>query len=146
MRFYAVIDTNVLVSALLNQLSTPGQIISEVANGTIIPLYSKGILAEYDDVLRRPRFPFDREDVAVVLDGIQEKGVQVEAGQISFEVKDPDDVIFYAVVMEKRKTEDAYLVTGNTKHFPIVPYVVTPREMLDIIEASRWDVELNETP
>lgn len=137
MRYYAVIDTNVLVSALLNQMSTPGQIIREVAEGTIIPLYNKDILAEYDEVLHRAKFPFGREDVAVMLNGIREKGVLVEAGQMSFEVSDPDDVIFYAVVMEKRKETDAYLVTGNTKHFPATPYVVTPREMLDIIEVAR---------
>ena len=41
--------------------------------------------------------------------------------------------VFYEVVMEERKNEDAYLVTGNIKHFPIRPYIVTPREMLDII-------------
>ena len=35
--------------------------------------------------------------------------------------------------MEERKTADAYLVTGNIKHFPAKPYVVTPRQMLDII-------------
>lgn len=137
MRYYAVIDTNVLVSALLSRISTPGQIVREVADGTIIPLYSKEILAEYDEVLRRPKFPFGTEDVAVMLGGIREKGVLVEAGRMSFEVSDPDDVVFYAVVMEKRKEADAYLVTGNTKHFPVAPYVVTPREMLDIIEAAR---------
>lgn len=145
MRYYAVIDTNVLVSALLNRMSTPGQIVREVADGTIIPLYSKEILAEYGEVLCRPKFPFDREDVTVMLGGIREKGVLVEAGQMNFEVSDPDDVVFYAVVMEKRKDADAYLVTGNTKHFPAAPYVVTPREMLDIIEATRYG-ENNEAP
>ena len=44
---------------------------------------------------------------------------------------------YYAVLMEKRKEDDAYLVTGNLKHFPMRTYVVTPREMLDIIEESR---------
>ena len=47
---------------------------------------------------------------------------------------DPKDVVFYAVTMEARQDNDAYLVTGNTKHFPIKPYVVTPREMLTILE------------
>lgn len=41
--------------------------------------------------------------------------------------------MFYAIVMEKRKEEEAYLVTGNIKHFPQVPFVVTPKEMLDIL-------------
>lgn len=141
MRYYAVIDTNVLVSALLNWLSTPGQIVKEITDGTIIPLYSKEILAEYDEVLHRSKFPFGREDVASMLGGIREKGVQVEAGQMNFEIRDPEDVVFYAVVMEKRKDTDAYLVTGNTKHFPREPFVVTPREMLDIIEAGQQNEE-----
>lgn len=40
---------------------------------------------------------------------------------------------FYAVVTEERKTEDAYLVTGNLKHFPRRTFIVTPREMLAIV-------------
>ena len=47
---------------------------------------------------------------------------------------DTEDVVFYEVVMEKRKTDEAWLVTGNIKHFPKEPFIVTPREMLDIIE------------
>ena len=35
--------------------------------------------------------------------------------------------------MEQRRTEDTYLVTGNLKHFPSEHFVVTPRQMLDII-------------
>ena len=49
-------------------------------------------------------------------------------------IPDPKDVVFYEVVMEGRKEyEDAYLVTGNIKHFPARSFVVTPKEMLDII-------------
>lgn len=49
---------------------------------------------------------------------------------------DPKDVVFYEVVMEARKERDAYLVTGNRKHFPFKTFIVTPREMLDIINQS----------
>ena len=52
---------------------------------------------------------------------------------MDYKLPDPKDVVFYAIVMEKRKEEDTYLVTGNIKHFPMVPFVVTPREMLDIL-------------
>ena len=45
---------------------------------------------------------------------------------------DPKDIVFYEVAMSK---EDAYLVTGNTKHFPKKPIVVTPSEMLEIMES-----------
>ena len=44
---------------------------------------------------------------------------------------------YYAVLMEKRKEKDAYLVTGNLKHFPVRTYIVTPKEMMDIIEEAR---------
>ena len=43
------------------------------------------------------------------------------------------DLPFYEVVMEKRQTDDAYLVTGNQKHFPNRTFIVTPKEMLDIL-------------
>jgi predicted nucleic acid-binding protein len=47
---------------------------------------------------------------------------------------DPKDAIFYQVVLEKHKTGDAYLVTGNIRHFPIKPFIVTPKEMCTLIE------------
>ena len=49
-------------------------------------------------------------------------------------VSDPKDVIFYEVTLDARQSDEAYLVTGNIKDFPKKPFVVTPREMLDIIE------------
>lgn len=56
---------------------------------------------------------------------------------IEDEIPDPKDFVFYAVLMEKRNETDAYLVTGNMKHFPLRAYIVTPREMLDIIQEGR---------
>ena len=44
-----------------------------------------------------------------------------------------DDLVFYEVAMEKRD-DDAYLVTGNLKHYPIKDFIVTPAEMMEIIE------------
>ena len=48
---------------------------------------------------------------------------------------DMDDLIFYEVVMEKRY-DDAYLITGNTKHFPVRDFIVTPSEMMQILEQA----------
>ena len=136
MRYYVVIDTNVLVSALLNAKSIPSQIVREALGGVITPLYNSEILTEYEEVLNRAKFRFDKDDIKIVLSALQEYGVKLDAGRMDYDVHDPDDVVFYAVVMEKRKEEDAYLVTGNVKHFPHEPFVVTPREMLDIIESG----------
>lgn len=133
MRYFAVLDTNVLVSALLNNSSVPAMILDEAADGSIAPLYDDDILAEYEDVLHRKKFPFAEHDIRAVIEAIKSRGVHVEAGAVDVTLPDMDDVIFYAVVMEKRKETDAYLVTGNLKHFPKEPFIVTPREMLDII-------------
>lgn len=136
-RYYAVIDTNVLVSALLKWESVPGQVANEALNGRIVPLLNNSIVAEYEDVLCRRKFPFDHRTVRVLIDGIIQRGIFVDAGPVDELVPDPKDVVFYEVAMEHRKESDnAYLVTGNIKHFPVRSFVVTPRMMLDIIEKN----------
>lgn len=134
MRYYAVIDTNVLVSALLHGSSVPGIILREALTGRIIPLLNDGILEEYRDVLTRRKFRFDRSAVEVLISGIIKRGVFVDAEPVEETVIDPDDAIFYEVVMERRSEGEAYLITGNIKHFPVKHFIVTPREMLEILE------------
>lgn len=138
MRYYAVLDTNVLVSAFLNRSSVPAQVLVEAIAGRIIPLYNDEILAEYEDVMHRKKFSFTARDVRDMMETIQERGVYVEAGPVDAVLPDLDDVVFYAVVMEKRKDGAAYLVTGNQKHFPKEPFIVTPKEMLDIIRSAPY--------
>ena len=137
MRYFATIDTNVLVSALLNAESIPGKVVQEALAGNIIPLYNDEILREYNEVLRRIKFRFKREIIELTVDAIIKRGFSVDAGPIEDVLPDPKDVVFYAVTLEQKKQDDAYLVTGNIKHFPKVNFVVTPREMLDIIENER---------
>jgi len=133
MKYYAVIDTNVLVSAMIKWNSVPGNVVEFVFSGTIIPLLNKQIVREYRDVLGRPKFHLTDEIINSVLDELERIGIYVDAGELDIAFPDPKDRVFYEVVMEERKTEDAYLVTGNIKHFPIKTYVVTPRQMIDII-------------
>lgn len=137
MKYYAVIDTNVLVSAMLKNGSVPGQVAAEALYGDIIPIINDEILAEYEDVLNRPKFRFDKGAVKVFLDELKKRAVYTDYGLIEDEIQDSKDVVFYAVLMEKRKEKDAYLVTGNLKHFPVRTYIVTPKEMMDIIEEAR---------
>jgi putative PIN family toxin of toxin-antitoxin system len=134
MHYYAVIDTNVLVSALLKFQSVPWQIANEALLGDLIPLLCDEIVAEYREVLARPKFKFDQKAVEAFIDGIIERGIFVDAVLVEEIIPDPKDVIFYEVIIEGRKEhENSYLVTGNIKHFPIKSFVVTPKEMLDIM-------------
>ena len=115
----------------------PRKVVQEALAGNIIPLYNDEILREYNEVLRRIKFRFKREIIELTVDAIIKRGFAVDAGPIEDVLPDPKDVVFYAVTLEQKKQDDAYLVTGNIKHFPKVNFVVTPREMLDIIENER---------
>ena len=133
MDYYAVIDTNVVVSAMLKHHSIPGSIIDMAFDGPIIPVLNKAIENEYRKVLSRPKFHLPSDLVEDIISSFRKRGLYVDAEILDIELPDPKDRVFYEVVMEKRKDEDAYLVTGNIRHFPDKPYVVTPRQMLDII-------------
>jgi len=135
MKYYAVIDTNVIVSAQLKESSIPGQVLKEALEGRIVPLLHPDILEEYDEVLARKKFKFSQEAVKIIIDKLKERGILLNATKIDDIVSDPKDVIFYQIVMEGRKKYgEAYLVTGNIDDFPAKVYVVTPREMLEIME------------
>lgn len=134
MKCYAAIDTNVLVSAMLKWDSVPGCVLEHAFVGDIIPLLNEQVLAEYLEVLSRPKFNFNMEKVKIVIDGLIKRGFFVDADKLDIELPDPKDAMFYEIVMEKRKNTEAFLVTGNIKHFPKEPFIVTHREMLTILE------------
>lgn len=133
MKYYVVIDTNVLVSAMLKWNSVPGNVLQLTFDGPIVPVLNTEIANEYKKVLARPKFSFNDEIINAVLDAINSKAIYVDAESIDIELPDPKDRVFYEVVMEERKDEDAYLVTGNIKHFPNKPFIVTPKELINII-------------
>lgn len=136
MKYYVVIDTNVLVSAMLKWDSVPGTVMSLVFDGPITPVLNDAILKEYREVLSRPKFRFSNGIVDAVLDAFRADGLFVDAEPRSVALPDPKDLVFYEVVMEERKTKDSYLVTGNIRHFPAEPFIVTPRQLLDQILAE----------
>lgn len=131
---YAVIDTNVLVSAILSIHPDSATVIirDKIIDGLIIPLYNADIIEEYRNVLTRPKFHVPAELVDAVLDVILQKGFSLERTKTEEVFINPKDVVFYEIALSK---EGSYVVTGNTKHFPVSPIVVTPAEMLRILEA-----------
>ena len=130
---YAVIDTNVLLSALLtkNPLSATTKVLNALQKRKIKLLYNSEILNEYKEVFRRPKFKFDDGEITDVINFIESEGLSSQRIHSTEFFPDPKDIVFYEVAMSK---EDAYLVTGNKKHFPQKPIVVTPSEMLEILE------------
>jgi len=133
MKYYVVIDTNVLVSAVLKSHSVPGSIVELAFDGPIIPILNEAIEKEYREVLSRPKFHLPEDLIEGIMSTFHKRAIYDDAEHLDVELPDPKDLVFYEVVMEERKEEDAYLVTGNIRHFPNKPFIVTPREMLDII-------------
>ncbi|MGN0266558.1 MAG: putative toxin-antitoxin system toxin component, PIN family [Lachnospiraceae bacterium] len=130
-----MVDTNVIVSALItkNPDSPPRQVFRAMISGDIIPLYHSDILSEYKEVLSRKKFHLHQDTIQTVLKAVQQFGVEVTPKPTGEILVDMDDLVFYEVAMEKREN-DAYLVTGNQKHYPIRDFIVTPAEMLEILK------------
>lgn len=110
-----VLDTNVLVSGLLNPHGAPGRVVDLVIAGEVRVAYDDQLVAEYREVLIRPKFSFDPRDVREVLRGLTADGVPVTARPVAATLPDPDDLPFLEVALAARAEA---LVTGNLRHFP----------------------------
>ena len=115
---YAVIDTNVLVSALISNHTNAAtvQLVGRLISGEIVPVYSDEIMREYREVLGRKKFRFEQNMINYILLAIERYGVVVEPSATGVILPDMKDLPFYEVVMERRE-DGVYLVTGNLKHF-----------------------------
>ena len=131
----AVIDTNVIVSAYItkNLEAATSKVLEVVMQNKLTPIYNDQILNEYSEVLHRKKFGIPEHLIKWVIDKIITNGIHGERVISDEFFPDPKDVVFYEVALSK---EDAYLVTGNTKHFPKKPIVVTPAEMLEILRSE----------
>ena len=130
---YAVIDTNVIVSALLthNLGVATAKVLDSIAKGDITCVYNEDILMEYREVLHRPKFKFPERKIDSLLTFITQKGIHSDRVPFDGAMPDEKDRPFYEVSLS---VEDSFLVTGNLKHFPITPKVVTPSQIIAIIE------------
>jgi uncharacterized protein len=127
-----VLDTNVLVSGLLNPYGPPGPIAQMLASGELSLGYDARILGEYRAVLLQPKFDFRRDQVDALLEQIQAAGASVAASPLSCHLPDRDDEAFLEVAIGAAAE---YLVTGNPRHYPAklrgTIRVVSPGEFLD---------------
>lgn len=127
-----VLDANVLVSGLLSPFGAPGEIVRMVSSGALVLCVDARVLAEYEEVLARPRFAFDPGAVAALLDFIAVTAEVVASRPLPQRLPDPDDEPFLEIALAD--SADC-LVTGNTAHFPpgsCAPMaVLTPAELIE---------------
>lgn len=110
-----VLDTNVLVSGLLSPFGPPGEVVRMVSSGAVTLCIDARILGEYEEVLSRPKFGFEPDDVAALLDYIEFRGGIAAASPLTLRLPDLDDEPFLEVAIAA--SADC-LVTGNLAHFP----------------------------
>ncbi len=129
---YAVIDTNVLVSALITKKpeAATAKVVRLLLEHSFIPMYDADIIAEYEDVLHRAKFPIRSEVADALIAYIVENGFEASKTNFKETMPDEDDRVFYEVSLSQ---EDSFLVTGNLKHYPASPKVITPAEMIEIL-------------
>ena len=125
-----VLDTNILVSALWTEGGNPHKILDMAGRNEIKICYDYRIIAEYQEVLKRPKFLFSARDINGVLNRIKAKGFCTVARQCAHSFTDETDRAFYEVAV----TCDAYLITGNCKHFPNEPFILSPAQFLALME------------
>ena len=132
----AVLDTNILVSALLQPHGPPAQVFLFALDGSLKLCVSGSVYAEYEEVIRRPRFALSADTITATLQAIREKGIWVRPTERVKACADPDDDIFLECAQAAKAD---YVVTGNLKHFPLTwegSRVVTPRWLLDSLTAG----------
>jgi putative PIN family toxin of toxin-antitoxin system len=129
-----VLDTNVLISGLLNPNGNPGRVLDLFLANELTLLVDDRILAEYREVLRRPKFRFDPDDVAELLEFIDASSMRVAAPPLGMPQPDKQDQAFLEVGVAGRAE---CLVTGNTRDFRVPAdaaiQVETPAEFI-----QRW--------
>lgn len=109
-----VIDTNVVVSGLLNPRGPSARVVDAVLDGRVKLIYDARILAEYRDVLHRPRLKLAPEKIQAFLNGLRSQ-VMVTPRALVVRAPDADDIVFVEAALA---TADKTIVTGNLAHYP----------------------------
>lgn len=132
--FYAVFDTNVLVSALMSKRADSPTVLllDYVIDGRIVLLFNDDIIREYKEVLHRSKFDFDEKSIKDLIELVK-TGLYLDPTDSGEIFIDNDDRVFYEVALSH---DEGYVVTGNTKHFPKSPIVVTPAEMMQLVQGT----------
>lgn len=123
-----VLDTNVLVSALLNASGAPAQVLNLALDGKVVILYSNSILDEYFQVLNGEKFSFTPALVDPLLDFFRYEGELTVNDPSSEAFTDKDDKKFYEVLVSG---EGNYLIPGNLKYYPQDLRIVSPGHFIE---------------
>lgn len=133
-----VLDTNIIVSALIAPRGLEALILLLALRGEFEMYVSPAVLAEYHEVLHRPRFEHLKPHVAQdALTNIRKTARFVHPTRILKISDHESDNRFYECADAAHAD---YLVTGNTKHFAAGhgnTEIVTPRQFLELLATQQ---------
>ena len=139
-QIYLIVDTNVVVSSLLKEQTPPWRIINKDARFSIVFCANDDIMAEYKAVLHRAKFGFTKGMIDSFFANFNRGLYPVSRKRLCFDLPDPKDACFYeAYLIMRQKSDFSFLVTGNLRHFPKDDHILSPRELLDLLES--WDAD-----
>lgn len=132
---YAVIDTNVVVASLLTRHhdSATARVMDAIYSRRVVPLLDDGILAEYANVLHRPRLCLDGAKCDFIVSLMGDAGLRLAPQPSGMAMADEKDRVFFEVALAGRDRYEACLVTGNMKHYPPADFVLTPAQFCEAI-------------
>ena len=141
--FNCVIDTNIIISALLKYDSNPEKIIDLILDGILKPYIDIDTFEEYIDVIYRKEFIFAKRKAIKFLILISQNRILIEARKnVTSEFVHNDDKKFYEILKSLSiENKRCYLITGNKKHFPNESNIVSPKELIEIINLSKQNKE-----
>ena len=144
--YYAVVDTNILVSAALATArlqSVPYAVFQGISKHLFTPIVDENIVEEYCEVMSRSKFRWNASYGQRFVDEILKYAINEPVAPTDFTLPDVDDRIFYDVAFAHRD-KNAYIVTGNIKHFPNVPFTISARNFLDLINPVQSQMFVND--
>jgi putative PIN family toxin of toxin-antitoxin system len=133
-----VLDTNIVVSALISPFGNEAGVLHAIESGQITPCFSSKMLDEYSSVLARRKFAFTEYEIAGLMDLLKSQGLLIDPATVSRLSQDPKDDEFIACAAAAHAD---YLVTGNKRHFPQhacgSTKVVSSRELIEFLSKLR---------
>jgi len=140
---HIVLDTNVIVSGLLNPYGDSAAILKLIIMKKVKIVLDSRILAEYNEVLKRPKFHFLESEVNDILIAIKNNSILSSSIPLKISLPDPDDEQFLEVGISSKAE---YLITWNLKHYPKKTYsnisIITPRQFIEVYKNMSYKKDI----
>ena len=140
---FAVLDTNVLVSAVISSSGYPYDILRLIQSGNVIPIYDERMLNEYKEVFHYDKLKISEETFQQTFTLILKSGLLIQDVETTkAQLLDQSDIPFFEV-KESSEELDSVLVTGNLKHYPEQRDIITPKEFILLLDQMERFIKID---